>query len=52
MFLFFIAHPFLWSQRSGVCSYFKVYLNGNEKLIKTQDQLNVYIVFTESSLVL
>ena len=49
----FIAHPFLGPQSSDVCSYFEVYLNGNGKLIKTQDQLNVYIIFNKvNSLVL
>ena len=53
MFLFFIAHPFLGSQRSDMCSYFEVYLNGNGKLIKTQDQLKVYVVINKiNSLVL
>ena len=36
-----------------MCSYFEVCLNGNGKLIKTQDQLKVYIIFNKiNSLVL
>ena len=47
MCLCFIAHSFMGPQSSDMRSYFEVYLNGNGKLVKTQDQLNVYILLNK-----